>query len=74
VLSYSEIDQTSANMLLLNLKLAPATIKDFKINWVAQSGFTENIVKIIKEYKTSRKLTVSTSFYHIASHLTLVII
>ena len=35
-------------------------VKDFnKINWVAQSGLADNIAAVVKEYRTSRKITVS---------------
>ena len=53
-----EISQIDADLIQLNLKLTGVVIKDFKINWVAQSGIVDNIAKIVKEYKTSRKLTV----------------
>ena len=52
------ISQSDANALLLHLKVAPSVIKDFKMAWVAQSGLVDNVAKVIKEYKVSRKLTV----------------
>jgi hypothetical protein len=54
-----EVTQADCDALLLNLKLTPAAIKDFKMAWVAQSGMVENISKVVKEFKTARKLTVS---------------
>lgn len=37
--------------------------ENFNIRWVAQTGFVENINSILKEYKQSRGLLVTTIAY-----------
>ncbi|RNA12888.1 adenylate kinase 7 [Brachionus plicatilis] len=52
-----EISQSDFDMISIDLKMDAAFIKEnMQIRWVAESGFVENIPKIIKEYKTTRNL------------------
>lgn len=46
-------------MITIDLKMDAAFIKEnFQIKWVAETGFVENIGKLIKEYKAARNLIV----------------
>jgi len=49
-------------MLLSNMQFEPMIIREqMKINWHCENGITENIEKIIEEYRTQRNLTVNKS-------------
>ena len=58
LLAENDITQIDADLILLNLKLTGAVVKDFKMTWVAQSGLVDSMSKMVKEYKSSRKLMV----------------
>ena len=46
-------------MLLANLQFEPIFIREqMNIKWHCENGITENIQKIIDEYRSQRKLTV----------------
>lgn len=48
-------------MITIDLKMDAAFIKEnFQLKWVAETGFVENIGKLIKEYKAARNLIVCT--------------
>ncbi|XP_074069133.1 adenylate kinase 7 isoform X2 [Macrotis lagotis] len=52
-----ELTQGQLDHLLVNLRMETLFVKEnFNIRWVAQSGFVENIVNIVKEYKQRRGL------------------
>lgn len=47
-------------MLLANLQFEPIFIREhMNIKWHCENGITENIQKIVDEYRTQRKLTVN---------------
>lgn len=46
-------------MITLDLKMDAAYIKEnMQIKWTSETGFVENVQKLIKEYKASRNLIV----------------
>ena len=46
-------------MISIDLRMDSAYIKDnMVIKWNSETGFVENIQKLIKEYKAARNLTV----------------
>lgn len=46
-------------MITIDLRMDGAYIKEnMNIRWTAETGFVENIQKLVKEYKTSRNLIV----------------
>ena len=52
--------QADFDKLLVNLRMDAVYVKEnMRIPWVAETGIAENIKTAIKEYKESRKLTVS---------------
>jgi len=45
---------------LSNLRMDSVFVKEnMKIRWVSEAGIVENLPKIVKEYRESRKLLVS---------------
>lgn len=56
-LTQSDLTQTEYDSLLLNLRLETQAIKDLNMTWVAMSGFVENIITTVAEYKKTRGLT-----------------
>ena len=47
-------------MLLVNLRMDAVFVKEnMRMRWVAETGIAENIATIVKEYKESRGLLVS---------------
>lgn len=53
----AEISQSDFDMLLLDLRMDAAYVKEnMQLKWQAESGFVENINKLVKEYKASRNL------------------
>jgi hypothetical protein len=47
-------------MITIDLRMDGAYIKEnMVIKWTAESGFVENIHKLVKEYKVARNLNVS---------------
>ena len=54
-----EISQSDFDLLLLDLRMDAAYVKEnMQLKWQSESGFVENINKIVKEYKHSRNLVV----------------
>ena len=54
-----EISQSDFDLLLLDLRMDAAYVKEnMQLKWQSESGFVENINKIVKEYKQSRNLVV----------------
>jgi len=52
-----EISQSDFDMLSLDLRMDAAYVKEnMQLKWQCESGFVENINKLVKEYKTSRNL------------------
>ncbi|XP_043930582.1 adenylate kinase 7 [Protopterus annectens] len=52
-----ELTQNHIDHLLVNLQMEAVYIKEnFNIRWMADTGFVENVEKVIKEYKHSRRL------------------
>ena len=46
-------------MLTLDLRMEAAYVKEnMQIKWHCETGFVDNASKVIKEFKTSRSLTV----------------
>ena len=46
-------------MLTVDLRIEAAFIKEnMQIKWNAETGFVDNITKIVKEFKVSRNLIV----------------
>lgn len=53
----SEISQSDFDMLLVNLRMDAAYVKEnMQLKWQSETGILDNINKIVKEYKTSRNL------------------
>ena len=53
--------QSDFDMITLDLRMDGAFIKEnMVIKWTAETGFVENIQKLVKEYKQSRNLIVKT--------------
>jgi len=47
-------------MLTIDLKMDASYIKEnMQIKWSAETGFVENVQKLVKEYKLTRNLIVS---------------
>ena len=56
------LKQADFDMLTIDLKMDASYIKEnMQVKWTAESGFVENIQKLVKEYKLSRNLIVSSS-------------
>lgn len=55
-LSRSDLNQTSYDCFLLNLRLETSAIKDLGVQWVSLSGFVENIATTVAEFKKARGL------------------
>lgn len=54
-----EISQSDFDMLLLDLRMDAAYVKEnMQLKWQSETGFVENVGKMVKEYKTSRNLVV----------------
>ncbi len=52
-----EISQSDFDMLLLDLRMDAAYVKEnMQLKWQCESGFVENINKLVKEYKAARNL------------------
>ncbi|KAJ7383963.1 Adenylate kinase 7 [Desmophyllum pertusum] len=52
-----ELEQADFDMLLVNLRMDATYIKEgMNINWVSETGLTENVDDVIKEYKETRGL------------------
>ncbi|XP_027042544.1 adenylate kinase 7-like [Pocillopora damicornis] len=52
-----ELEQADFDLLLVNLRMDATYIKEgMNINWVSETGLTENIDGVIKEYKETRGL------------------
>ncbi|XP_073248934.1 adenylate kinase 7-like [Porites lutea] len=52
-----ELEQADFDMLLVNLRMDATYIKEgMNISWVSETGLTENIDEVIKEYKETRGL------------------
>jgi adenylate kinase len=50
-------------MFTLDLRMEAAYIKEnMQIKWHCETGFVDNVQKIVKEYKTTRNLIVSMNF------------
>ena len=55
----AEISQSDFDMLLLDLRMDAAYVKEnMQLKWQSESGFVDNVGKLVKEYKTSRNLVV----------------
>ena len=55
----NDIDQDQFDMLLSNLRMDSVFVKEnMRIKWVSETGIVENLPKIVKEYRESRKLLV----------------
>ena len=55
-----DIEQADFDMLLVNLRMDAIYVKEnMKVRWASETGIVENITGIVKEYKETRKLTVS---------------
>ncbi|CAF3511735.1 unnamed protein product [Rotaria socialis] len=53
-----DISQADYDMLLANMQFEPIFIREqMNIKWHCENGITENIVKIVDEYRAQRKLT-----------------
>lgn len=60
-----DLNQEHFDMLLVNLRMDSVFVKEnMKIKWASETGVLENLPKIVKEYRESRKLLVS--FYRLA--------
>lgn len=47
-------------MLLVDLRMDSVNVKEnMRIQWVSEAGLVENIAEIVKEYKATRSLLVS---------------
>lgn len=56
----NDINQDHFDMLLTNLRMDSVFVKEnMKIRWVSEAGIVENLPKIVKEFRESRKLLVS---------------
>lgn len=54
-----DINQDHFDMLLANLRMDSVFVKEnMKIKWASETGIVENLPKIVKEFRESRKLTV----------------
>lgn len=52
-----EVSQSDFDMLLLDLRMDAAYVKEnMQLKWQSETGITENIQKIVKEYKAARNL------------------
>lgn len=50
-------------MITMDLRMDGAFIKEnLSIKWTAETGFVDNIPKLVKEYKASRNLIVKDVF------------
>ena len=55
----SEISQSDFDMLLLDLRMDAAYVKEnMQLKWQSETGLVENITKMVKEYKAARNLVV----------------
>lgn len=46
-------------MITIDLRMDAAYIKEnMTIKWTCETGFVENVAKLVKEYKTARNLIV----------------
>lgn len=53
----SEISQSDFDMLLLDLRMDAAYVKEnMQLKWQSEAGLVENITKMVKEYKAARNL------------------
>ncbi len=50
------LSQLDHDLLTVDLRLEAATMKDFRIEWAAQSGLIENMDRVVVEYRRERKL------------------
>ncbi len=58
-----EISQSDFDMLSLDLRMDAAYVKEnMQIKWQSETGFVENIAKLVKEYKQSRNFVVIIHF------------
>lgn len=56
----NDINQDHFDMLLANLRMDSVFVKEnMKIRWASETGIIENLPKIVKEFRESRKLLVS---------------
>ncbi len=55
-----QFQQADFDQLLVNLRMDAVYVKEnMRIRWVSETGILESIPKIVKEYKESRGLMVS---------------
>lgn len=55
----SEISQSDFDLLLLDLRMDAAYVKEnMQLKWQSESGILDNIGKMVKEFKVSRNLVV----------------
>jgi len=53
------LKQIDFDMLTIDLRMdAPFAKENLNVKWHCESGFVDNIQKLIKEYKTARNLVV----------------
>lgn len=56
--------QADFDMLTIDLKMDASYIKEnMQIKWVAETGFVENVQKLVKEYKSTRNLIVNNKYF-----------
>jgi hypothetical protein len=59
------IQQADFDTLTTSLRMDAVYVKDnMHIKWASETGFVENIAKVVKEYRESRRLTVSCCYYY----------
>ena len=63
-LTSAAVTRIEHDLLLLDLKIEVAVVKEMTINWVAQTGMIENVQTVINEYKNARTLTVNPLALH----------
>lgn len=58
--SSSSSQATDADYLNINLRVDAFSVKNtLNVHWVCETGFVENITRVISEYKKTRQLLVS---------------
>lgn len=62
----SFIKQADFDMITLDIRMDAAFIKEnMVVKWTSETGFVENIQKLVKEFKTARNLIVILTFFKI---------
>jgi len=56
-LTSAAVTRLEHDMLLIDLRIEVAVVKDMNISWIAQTGVVENVQTVIAEYKNTRNLT-----------------